>query len=87
MVVVATPVSKIINVTFNFGQISLSNHGLQSMGSKNTIKQNWLKKFIQVEVYVTYMHANFIGIATPVLEILLTSNLAKFPFQAMDIIN
>ena len=57
------------------------------MGSKNTIKQNWLKKFIQVEVYVTYMHVNFIGIATPVLEILLTSNLAKFPFQAMDIIN
>ena len=29
--------------------------------SKNLVDQNWLKKFMQVEIDVTYMHTNFDG--------------------------
>ena len=29
--------------------------------SKNLINQNWLKKFMQVEIDVTYMHTNCAG--------------------------
>ena len=29
--------------------------------SKNLIDQNWLKKFMQVGIDVTYMYTNFIG--------------------------
>ena len=43
--------------TFKNGQISLSTHGLWS--SKNLMDRNWLKKFMQVGVDVTYMHTNF----------------------------
>ena len=45
--------------TFKNGQISLSTHSPWS--SKNLIDRNWLKKFMQVGVDVTYMHTNFGG--------------------------
>ena len=47
--------------TFKNGQISLSGHGLYPWSSKNLIDWNWLKKFMQVGVDVTCMHANFGG--------------------------
>ena len=49
-------------VTFKNGQISLSDHGLSSpWSSKNSIDQNWLKKFMQVGIDVKCMHTNFGG--------------------------
>ena len=46
--------------TFKNDQISLSDHGLYSpWSSKNLINWNQLKKFMQVEVNVLYMHINF----------------------------
>ena len=48
--------------TFKNGQISLSDHGLYSpWSSKNLIDRNWLKKFMQVEIDVSYMYTNFGG--------------------------
>ena len=50
--------------TFKNGQISLSDHGLHvysPWSSKNLIIWNRLKKFMQVEVNVLCMHANFDG--------------------------
>ena len=50
--------------TFKNGQISLSDHGLyiySPWSSKNSIIWNRLKKFLQVEVNVLYMHTNFDG--------------------------
>ena len=48
--------------TFKNDQISLSTHGLYSpWSSKNLMDWNWLKKFMQVGVDVTYMHTNFGG--------------------------
>ena len=48
--------------TFKNSQISLSTHGLYSpWSSKNLMDRNWLKKFMQVGVDVTYMHTNFGG--------------------------
>ena len=46
-------------ITFKNDQISLLGHGLWS--SKNLINQNQLKKFMQVGIDVTCMHANFGG--------------------------
>ena len=48
--------------TFKNGQISLSDHGLLSMVSKNLIDWNWLKKFMHVEIDVTYMYTNLGGL-------------------------
>ena len=48
--------------TFKNGQISLSDHRLHvysPWSSKNLIIWNWLKKFMQVEVNVMFMHTNF----------------------------
>ena len=42
------------------GQISLSGHGLP-WSSKKLIDRNQLKKFMQVGIDVTCMHANFDG--------------------------
>ena len=53
--------------TFKNGQISLSNHGpfptmdYSPWSSKNLLDWNWLKKFKQVEIDVTYMYNNFGG--------------------------
>ena len=48
--------------TFKNGQISLSDHGLYSpWSSKNLVKWNRLKKFMQVGVDVKCMHTNFGG--------------------------
>ena len=48
-------------------------------------KKNFLK-FIQVGIDVKCMHANLVGVALLVLEILLLSKTAKFPFPTIDII-
>ena len=47
--------------TLKNGQISLSDHGLYPWSSKNLIDRNWLKKFMQVCVDVTFMYTNFGG--------------------------
>ena len=48
--------------TFKNDQISLSDHGLYSpWSSKNLVKWNQLKKFMQVGVDVKCMHTNFGG--------------------------
>ena len=48
--------------TFKNGQISLSDHELYSpWSSKNLIDRNQLKKFMQVEIDVKFMHTNFDG--------------------------
>ena len=51
--------------TFKNGQISLSDHGLMviknSWSSKNSIDQNWPKKFMLVGIDVTCMYINFGG--------------------------
>ena len=54
--------------------------------SKNLIDWNWLNKFTQVGVDVTCMYIDFggRGLNGLVSEILLLSNLVKFPFQTMD---
>ena len=39
---------------------------------------------MQVGVDVTYRHTNFVGVTSLVLEILLFSKTAKFPFRPMD---
>ena len=43
-----------------------------------------MQKFTRVGVDAKCMHTNFCGAASPVLEILLLSNLAKFSFRTMQ---
>ena len=53
--------------------------------SKNLIDRNQLKKIMQINVDVTYTHTPILmGVTSPVLEILLLSKTANFPFQPMD---
>ena len=47
--------------TLKNGQISLSDHGYSPWSSKNLIDRNWLKKFMQVCIDVTYIYTNFGG--------------------------
>ena len=47
--------------TLKNGQISLSDHGLQSMVVKNLIDQNRLKKFMHVGIDIKCIHTNFGG--------------------------
>ena len=47
--------------TLKNGQISLSDHGLYPLSSKNLIDQNEIKKFMQVSIDVTCMYTNFGG--------------------------
>ena len=57
-----TPSVSEIWLPFKNGQISLSDHGLYSpWSSKNLIDWNWLKKFMQIEIDVKFMHINFGG--------------------------
>ena len=51
--------------TFKNGQISLSDHGLSPLSSKNLIDRNRLKKFMQVGTDVKCIHTNFGGLALP----------------------
>ena len=51
-------------------------HGLNQIES--------VQKFTQVGFDAKCMHTNFCGAASPVLEILLLSNLAKFSFRTMQ---
>ena len=67
--------------TFKNGQIFLSNHGPWS--PKNLIDRNWLKKFMQVDIDVTCMYTNLMGVTFPVSEILLLLKMVKFPFRTM----
>ena len=52
--------------------------------SKNLIDRNWLKKFMQVGVDVTYMHTNFGGRDFSSFGDTATLKTAKFPFRPMD---
>ena len=52
--------------------------------SKYLINRNRLKKFMHVGIDVKFMHTNFGGHAFLVLEILLLSKMANFPFPTMD---
>ena len=47
--------------TFKNSQISLSDHDYSPWSSKNSINQNQLKKFMQLGVDVTCLHASFCG--------------------------
>ena len=51
--------------------------------SKNLINRNQLKKFIQVGIDVNYMHTDFGGRGSPVLEI----NLAYGPLKGKNLID
>ena len=52
--------------------------------SKNLMDQNWLKKFMQVVVDVTYMHTNF-GVRDLFgFGDIATFKNGKFPFPTMD---
>ena len=71
--------------TFKNGQFSLSDHGLYSpWSSKKLINWNRLKKFMQVGIDVTCMHAILVGRACLVSKILLLSKTVNFPFPTMD---
>ena len=50
-------------------------------GSKNIIDWNRLKKFVQVGVVSNACTSFLVGMASPILEIKLVSNLAKLPFR------
>ena len=60
------------------------NFPFRPWSSKNSINRNRLKKFMQVGIDVTCMYTNFGGCVFLVLEILLLSKTAKFPFLSMD---
>ena len=66
LVGVVSPVSEILlpSITANYGDPWNS-----PWSSKNLIDRNWLKKFMQVEIDVTYMHTSFGGRDSPVSEI------------------
>ena len=71
--------------TFKNGQISFSTHGLYSpWSSKNLMDRNWLKKFMQVGVDVTYMHTNFGERDLSGFGDIATFKNGKFPFPTMD---
>ena len=52
--------------------------------SKNLMDRNWLKKFMQVGVDVTYMHTNFGGCGLSGFGDIATFKNGKFPFPTMD---
>ena len=68
--------------TFKNSQFSLSEHGLHGH-QKNLVDRNRLKKFMQVGVNVACTPI-LVGVAFFILEILLLSKTAKFPFPTMD---
>ena len=52
--------------------------------SKNLMDRNWLKKFMQVGVDVTYMHINFGGCGLSGFGDIATFKNGKFPYWTMD---
>ena len=52
--------------------------------SKNLMDRNWLKKFMQVGVDVTYMHTNFGFCGLSGFGDIATFKNGKFPFPTMD---
>ena len=54
--------------------------------SKNVMDRNWLKKFMQVGVDVSYMHTNFGGCGLSGFGDIATFKKGKFPFPTMDYI-
>ena len=52
--------------------------------SKNLIDRNWPKKFMHVSIDELCMYTNLVGVTSLVLEILLLSKMAIFPFPTMD---
>ena len=52
--------------------------------SKNLMYRNWLKKFMQVGVDVTYMHTNFGECDLSGFGDIATFKNGKFPFPTMD---
>ena len=52
--------------------------------SKNLMDRNWLKKFMQVGVDVTYMHTNFGERDLTSFRDIATFKNGKFPFPTMD---
>ena len=63
MVGVASSVSEILllSKTAKFPFLPMDYYMYSPWSSKNLMDQNWLKKFMQVGVDVTYMHTNFGG--------------------------
>ena len=61
LVGVASPVLEImlLSKTANFPFLTMD---YSPWSSKNLIDWNWLKKFMQVEIDVTYMYTNFGGL-------------------------
>ena len=57
---IASPVLEIL-LLFKIGQISLLDHGLQSMVVKNLNQIELAQKFMQVEVDVVCIYINFCG--------------------------
>ena len=57
---VASPVSEILPLS-KTAKFSFLPMDYSPWSSKNLIDWNWLKKFMQVGVDVTYMHTNFGG--------------------------
>ena len=71
--------------TFKNGQISLFTHRLYSpWSSKNLMDRNWLKKFMQAGVDVTYMHTNFGERDLSGFGDIATFKNGKFSFLTMD---
>ena len=56
----AFPVSEIL-VSSKTAKFPFPTMDYSPWSSKNIIDRNWLKKFMQVEIDVTYMHTNFGG--------------------------
>ena len=66
--------------TFKNSQISLSGMDYSPWSSKYLIDRNWLKKFMQIGVDVTYMHTDFGGCGFFGFGDIATSKTANFPF-------
>ena len=52
--------------------------------SKNLINRNWLKKFMHYKLMSSALTPILVSVTSLVLEILLRSKTAKFPFLTMD---
>ena len=72
-------------------KISIQTMGYSPWGSKNLIEQNWLRKFMQVEVDVKCMQTNFggqwhlFGFGKPWLLFQRPSKTAKISLQTMEL--
>ena len=76
-----------IIVPLKNGQISFQGMDYSPWSSKNLINRNWLKKFMQVGIDVTCMHANFGGCGFFAFGDITTSKRLNFPFGAWTIVH